>query len=110
MVPDLLASSYTDAVWTTPVGADSKVRLSGQFMYQGGIGSDLLMNCNCDTWVGGARSDFISGGLTLTGGYTQTSDSFNWQAPYGSWPGYTSHDCERLRPSRRKGPSGGTGL
>ena len=59
-------------------------------MYQGGVGSDLLMDCNCNTWVGGAKGDVIFGGFTLTGSYTQTSEEFNWQAPYGSWPGYTS--------------------
>jgi hypothetical protein len=89
VVPDLLASSYADAAWTTPIGDDASLRLSGQFMYQGGVGSDLLMGCNCDTWVGGAKADLIFGGLTLTGGYTQTSEEFDYQAPYGSWPGYT---------------------
>jgi hypothetical protein len=89
-VPNLLASSYSDAIWTTPVGQDTKLRLFGQFMYQGGIGSDLLMGCNCQTWVGGTKADLIYGGLTLTGGYTQTSEEFNYQSPYGSWPGYTS--------------------
>ena len=89
-VPDLLASSYSDAVWTTPTGADSKLRLSGQFMYQGGIGDDLLMECSCDTWAAGAKGEMILGKLTLTAGYTQISDEFNYQSPYGSWAGYTS--------------------
>ena len=68
----------------------TKLRLSGQFMYQGGIGDDLLMECSCDTWVAGAKGEFILGKLTLTAGYTQTSDEFNYQSPYGSWAGYTS--------------------
>ena len=89
-MPNLLASSYSDAVWTTPSGDETKLRLSGQFMYQGGIGDDLLMECDCDTWVGGAKGELIFGRLTLTGGYTQTSEEFNYQAPYGSWPGYTA--------------------
>jgi hypothetical protein len=89
MVPDLLASSYGDAVWTTPIGAESDLRMSGQFMYQGGVGNDLLMDCNCDTWAFGTKADILLGSLTLTGGYTQTSGEFNYQSPYGSWPGYT---------------------
>jgi hypothetical protein len=89
-VPDLLASSYSDAVWTTPAGDESKLRLSGQFMYQGGIGDDLLMDCNCDTWAAGAKGEFIMGKLTLTAGYTQIGDEYNYQSPYGSWAGYTS--------------------
>jgi hypothetical protein len=89
-VNDLLASSYSDAVWTTLAGDESKLRLSGQFMYQGGIGDDLLMDCNCDTWAAGAKGEFIMGKLTLTAGYTQISDEYNYQSPYGSWAGYTS--------------------
>ena len=59
-------------------------------MYQGGIGDDLLMECSCDTWAAGAKGEMILGKLTLTAGYTQISDEFNYQSPYGSWAGYTS--------------------
>lgn len=89
VVPELLASSYSDAEWTTPLGHDVNLKLSGQFMYQGAIGDDLLMGCDCQTWVGGLEADLVYGGLTLTGGYTRTSDEFDYQSPYGSWPGYT---------------------
>jgi hypothetical protein len=93
VAPDLLASSYSDAVWNHAVGEDTKIRLSGQFMYQSGIGDERLANEGYDGWIGGIKGDFIYNGLTLTAGYTFASDfsgdEDSWQAPFGSWPGYT---------------------
>jgi hypothetical protein len=93
VVPDLLASSYSDAVWTFGIMEDAKFRLSGQFMTQSGIGDELLeqaLGAEVDAWVAGIKGDFIYGGLTLTAGYTVNGEDNGWQAPYGSWPGYTS--------------------
>lgn len=93
VVPDLLASSYSDAVWTHPLMEDTKLRLSGQFMFQSGIGDDRLAEPDYEGWIGGIKGDVIYGGLTVTAGYTFagdfSGDEDNWQAPYGSWPGYT---------------------
>lgn len=90
VVPDLLASSYSDAIWTEPFSDETKFRLSGQFMYQSSIGEDLLTGPDFDAWVFGIKGDVIYHGLTLTAGYTGNGSDGNWQAPYGSWPGYTS--------------------
>ena len=94
VVPDLLASSYSDAVWTHPLTDDTKLRLSGQFMYQSGVGEELLTEPGYSGWIGGIKGDVIYNGLTLTAGYTFANDYSGtedaWQAPYGSWPGYTS--------------------
>ena len=90
VVPDLLASSYSDAIWTAPVAEDTNLRVSGQFMYQSGIGDELLTGPDFDAWVFGIKGDVIYRGLTLTAGYTGNGSDGNWQAPYGSWPGYTS--------------------
>jgi hypothetical protein len=91
-VPDLLASSYSDAVWTVGVTDDTKLRLSGQFMTQSGIGDEQLneaLGSEVDAWIAGIKGDFIYSGLTLTAGYTVNGADNAWQAPYGSWPGYT---------------------
>ena len=92
VVPDLLASSYSDAVWTHGLTDDTKLKLSGQFMIQSGIGDELFDAevGEVDAWVAGIKGDFIYGGLTLTAGYTVNGEDNGWQAPYGSWPGYTS--------------------
>lgn len=89
-VPDIMTSSYSDAVWTTPLREDLDLRLAGQFMLQGGNGEDLLTGCGCQTWAIGTKADLIYGGFILTGGYTQIGTAYDYQAPYGSWPGYTS--------------------
>jgi hypothetical protein len=90
VVPDLLASSYSDAVWTTALTDDADLRLSAQFMVQQGIGEEFLTGPDFEAWVGGIKGDFIYSGLTLTAGYTFNGENENWQAPYGTWPGYTS--------------------
>lgn len=92
-VPNLLVSSYSDAVWTQALSEDAKLRLSGQFMAQGGVGEELLdtgaQYKDVGAWVAGVKGDFIYRGLTLTAGYTINGSDNNWQSPYGSWPGYT---------------------
>jgi hypothetical protein len=89
VVPDLLASSYSDSVWTASAVEGTELRLSGQFMYQTGLGEELLTGPGFDAWVWGIRGDLIHHGLTLTAGYTGNGSNGNWQSPYGTWPGYT---------------------
>lgn len=92
-VPNLLVSSYSDAVWTHGLSEDAKLQLSGQFMAQEGLGEELLDKDDpyedVDAWIAGVKGDFIYGGLTLTAGYTINGSDNNWQSDYGSWPGYT---------------------
>lgn len=42
VVPDLLASSYSEGNWGTGLAGGSLLKLSGQFMIQTGIGEELL--------------------------------------------------------------------
>lgn len=90
VVPNLLASSYSDAAWSVVPTEDTKLKLSGQFMIQGGIGDELLTGPGFEAWIGGIKGDFTYGPLTLTAGYTFNGEDNDWRAPYGSWPGYTS--------------------
>lgn len=94
LVPDLLASSYSDAVWNHALTENTSLRLSTQFMFQSGVGDERLAGRGYEGWIGGIKGDVTHGGVTLTAGYTFASDyaggEDSWQAPYGSWPGYTS--------------------
>ena len=90
VVPNLLASSYSDGGWTLAPSDDTKLKLSAQFMIQSGIGDELLTGPGFEAWVGGLKGDFTYGPLTLTAGYTFNGEDDNWRSPYGSWPGYTS--------------------
>ena len=74
---------------------DTKLRLSGPVHVPVGHrrrASRPRPGLRVDAWIGGIKGDFIYSGLTLTAGYTLNgvSGRDNWQAPYGSWPGYTS--------------------
>jgi hypothetical protein len=90
VVPNLLASSYSDAKLTVGQDNSNHFSLSGQFMIQTGIGEELLTGPNFESWVFGIRGDIIRGGLTLTAGYTANGSDDDWQSPFGMWPGYTN--------------------
>ena len=90
VVPNLLASSYSDGDWTLDLRGADRLKLSGQFMVQTGIGDELLTGTDFTSWVFGIKGDFTCDGLTLTAGYTAKGKDHTWQAPYGVWPGYTS--------------------
>ena len=89
-VRDILTSAYADAAWLTPVGADSKLRLGGQYMRQGSTGDRLLTGAAFDTWIIGFKADLIHGPLTLSGIAMKTDRGAAYRMPFGSWPGYTS--------------------
>ncbi|MCC6194091.1 MAG: outer membrane porin, OprD family [Burkholderiales bacterium] len=89
-VPNILASTYADAAWITPLGGELKLRLGAQGMYQTSVGADNLTGSAFDTWSAGAKADLVRGPATLSIGYTQTGKGYAYQSPYGSWPGYTS--------------------
>lgn len=90
VAPDLLASGYADGMWKTSLSRDVSLTLDGQFMYQGGVGDDLLTGCVCPTWVLGAQATLSIDHLSLLGGFTQTGNGADYQSPFGGWQGYTS--------------------
>jgi len=89
-VPDILTSTYTDFAWLVPLSAPLKIRIGGQFMYQGSTGANLLTGSSFDTWVGGTKADLIFGPITASIAYNQTSRGAAYRTPYGGWAGYTS--------------------
>lgn len=89
-VPDLLVSSYSDAAWRAGLGQDARVQLAGQFMVQSAIGDALLTGHGFEAWIAGIKGDLTYRGLTLTAGYTANGTNDSWEAPYGTWPGYTN--------------------
>lgn len=90
VVPNILASSYTDGKWMTGEVDGDHISLSGQFMYQSGIGQNLMMGAGFESWLAGVLSEVRRGDWTLTAGYTANGSGDGWQYPYGDWPGYTN--------------------
>jgi hypothetical protein len=86
-VSDVLASTYLDAVWSTPVSQDMRLKLSGQYMFQSSDGT-ALTGMSFDTYAAGLRADLQRGPWTLTTFYNQTGRGQNYQTPYGGWAGY----------------------
>lgn len=90
VVPNLLASSYTDATWRHGDAEGNHVSLSAQFMFQSGIGDELMTGPGFQSLMSGILGKVTHGGLTLTAGYTANGSDEAWQYPYGNWPGYTN--------------------
>lgn len=89
-VPDILDSTYADAVWRTPLSAAYKLRLGAQAMVQSSTGDDALTGSSFRTWSGGVKADLIAGRATATVSYNQTGRGAAYRTPYGSWAGYNS--------------------
>lgn len=89
-VPDILDSTYADAVWLTTLSAAYKLRLGAQAMAQSSTGTDALTGSDFRTWSGGLKADLIAGRATATLAYNQTGRGAAYRTPYGSWPGYNS--------------------
>ena len=90
VVPNLLASSYTDAKWMQGEADGDHMSLSGQFMIQSGIGEELMMGPDFQSWMVGVLGEIKHGNLTLMAGYTANGSDDAWQYPFGMWPGYTN--------------------
>jgi outer membrane porin, OprD family len=88
-VSNILASTFMDAAWRTPVAKDTELRLNGQYMFQSSNGSNALTGAAFDTYAAGVKADLQAGPATLTFAYTQAGRGQNYQTPYGSWAGYT---------------------
>lgn len=90
VVPNLLASSYSDAQWNVGLAGADRLTLSGQFMVQSGIGDELLTGPDFHSLMAGLLGEFTHDNVTLTAGYTANASNQEWQYPYGNWPGYTN--------------------
>lgn len=89
LIPNVLASSYSDGSWTLEVAGDVRLHLAGQFMIQGGVGDELLTGPGFRPWIAGTKGALDIQGLTLTAAFTVNGTDDEWQAPYGVWPGYS---------------------
>jgi hypothetical protein len=86
-VPDILWSSYTDAIKAIPLTDDLTVRLFGQFMVQGSNGRDLLTGKPFGTFVAGGRVDTTWGPFTLYGAFMEVGSATEYRSPYGIFIG-----------------------
>lgn len=100
MVPDILWSTYYDAVSNLRISDDVRVRLSGQLGVQGSNGANLLTGTSFGTFMAGLRADVIWGPLTFTGAYQQIGSAAEYRHPYGVFIGFNK---QQVRDFRRAG-------
>lgn len=97
-VPDILTSSYSEAIWLRPLSDNFSLRLSGNFMVQGSTGLHLLTGKPFSTFSAGVRAEMIWGPATFQFVYTNTGTAARYRSPYGVWIGYSKqlmHDFDR---------------
>ena len=89
-VANVLASTYVDGEWRTPLAPATELRLGAQYMYQSSTGDNVLTGRSFNVGAGGVKADLQHGAATLTVAYTQTGRGEAYRSPYGTWAGYTS--------------------
>lgn len=90
VVPNVLASSYTDGTWRHGETDGNNVSLTGQFMIQSGVGEELMMGPGFESWMTGIMGQAKYGYVSVMAGYTANGSDNDWQSPFGDWPGYTN--------------------
>jgi len=89
-VSDVLASTYADLSWLTPLSSETQLRLGAQAFHQSSRGRHRLTGSDFSTWTLGLKADLIHGPLTLSAIAMKTDEGAAYRTPFGSWPGYTS--------------------
>ena len=101
-VPNILSSTYADALWRRPLAGREELRLAGQYMWQTTVGDDNLTGASFETSALGVKADWVRGAATLTIAYTQIGKGQNYRTPYGGWAGYTSMIAENFNRAGEK--------
>jgi hypothetical protein len=97
LVPDVLWSTYYDAVGNLRISDDVRVRLSGQFGAQGSDGQNLLTGKPFSTFMAGLRADVNWGPLTFTWAYQQIGTGAQYRHPYGVFIGFNKQQVNDFR-------------
>ncbi|HEX9184598.1 MAG TPA: OprD family outer membrane porin [Burkholderiales bacterium] len=100
-VSSILASTFMDAAWRTPLSKEVELRLAGQYMFQSSNGS-ALTGAEFDTRAMGMKADVQRGPATFTMAYTAIGSGQSYQTPYGSWAGYTFMIVESFNRANEK--------
>jgi hypothetical protein len=87
---DVMNTLYAEADYTRKLTDEIGLKLSGQLTHQRSIGEELLGDPSFDTYVWGGRAALSRRDAILTVAFSSTSDDFEIQNPYGSYPGYLS--------------------
>ena len=87
-VDDLFATTFLNSEYVHRVDQNLLFGLGLQYTDQRSIGSNLIGDFS--TWNFGARVRGLWHGVGVELAYSQTSEDFNIQTPFGSYPGYLS--------------------
>ena len=89
---DLINIFYTEGKYGIPLDGEMKLKFAAQYTDQQSNGQELLGNFSTNQW--GVKSELGIGAALFSIAYTDTSDNYNMQNPWSSYPGYTSVQVE----------------
>jgi len=87
---DIINIFYTEAKYTMPLSAGTKLALGAQYTNQHSTGSELLTGSRFSAHQGGVKGEYLAGAATVTLGYTNTGKGADIRNPWSGAPGYTS--------------------
>jgi hypothetical protein len=88
--PDIINIGYAETTLKLPINEDWESKFAAQFVDQRSVGDNLLQ---VDDFAGqqfGIKAELQFKKALFTVGYTQVTDGTNMQAPWSSFPNYTS--------------------
>jgi hypothetical protein len=88
--PDIINIGYAETTLKLPINQDWESRFAAQFVDQRSVGDNLLQ---VDDFAGqqyGIKAELQFKKALFTVAYTQTTDGTDMQAPWSSFPNYTS--------------------
>lgn len=88
--PDTINIGYAEATLKLPINADWEPKFSAQFVDQRSVGDNDLQGESFSGQQFGIKADLPFKNALFTLGYTQVTDGTNMQAPWSSFPNYTS--------------------
>jgi hypothetical protein len=88
VVPDILATAYTETAYDLNLFDTVDLRLDAQFTHQHTVGKEFLAGPGFDTWNFGLRTSAGWGGALLQLAFAITGDERRIESFYGSNPSY----------------------
>lgn len=88
--PDTINIGYAETTLKLPINADWEPKFSAQFVDQRSVGDDDLQGESFSAQQFGIKADLPFKKALFTLGYTQVTNGANIQAPWSSFPNYTS--------------------
>ena len=91
---DIINIFYTESKFALPLSDDLRLQFALQYSDQQSTGDNLLRGADFASQQWGGKAELGVGGALFSAAYTSAGGDTDKQAPWGSYPGYTSVQIE----------------